>query len=153
MSLPNFAKFADESNKIEGMGEATPAEVKALVLLVNEDCITVDVLTDYVAVVQPNAILRDREAHNVRVGNHIAPPGGPCIREEFEALLKLANMDRYSPRAAYRTHQLYEHLHPYTDGNGRSGRALWLWMYGSHGTALGFLHNWYYQSLSNWSDA
>ena len=36
------------------------------------------------------------------------------------------------------------------DGNGRSGRALWLWqMVNQHNydMRLGFLHLWYYQSL------
>jgi hypothetical protein len=35
---------------------------------------------------------------------------------------------------------------PTTDGNGRSGRALWLWC--MRGRApLGFLHQFYYQTL------
>lgn len=44
-----------------------------------------------------------------------------------------------------------------TDGNGRSGRALWAWMMlcrgGSYGRAkvieLGFLHTFYYQTLEH----
>ena len=50
--------------------------------------------------------------------------------------------------SAYVLHCRYESLHPFTDGNGRSGRALWLWMMGGIEEApLGFLHTWYYQSL------
>lgn len=150
MRLADYAAFADESNRIEGMGEATPAEVKALVKLVNEDIITPEVVIDYVSVIQPNAVLRDRVGYNVRVGRYLPPKGGPCIRQEFEAILKLANMDRYSPQATYTTHQKYEHLHPFTDGNGRSGRAVWLWMVGMVG--IPFLHAWYYQSLANWEN-
>ena len=47
---------------------------------------------------------------------------------------------------ACETHVRYELLHPFLDGNGRSGRALWLWLMGQ--APLGFLHTFYYQTLS-----
>jgi hypothetical protein len=84
------------------------------------------------------------------VGNHIAPPSGPKIVEEFDLLLKRMADDALTPWAA---HVAYETLHPYTDGNGRSGRAVWLWHMQSRGEldralALGFLHTFYYQTLA-----
>ena len=54
-------------------------------------------------------------------------------------------MEDASPFAV---HVAYENLHPFMNGNGRSGRALWLWhMGGIEKVPLGFLRTWYYQSL------
>ena len=86
----------------------------------------------------------------VRVGNHIAPPSGPKIVEDLEKLLNDIAAKAITPWAA---HVRYETLHPYTDGNGRSGRAIWLWQMTlldrqRGALALGFLHNFYYQTLA-----
>ena len=46
-------------------------------------------------------------------------------------------------------HRRYEHIHPFVDLNGRTGRAVWLYqMLKGQDVPLGFLHTWYYQSLS-----
>ena len=51
----------------------------------------------------------------------------------------------------YDIHRRYETLHPFMDGNGRSGRILWAWQMIHHdirpGLSLGFLHAFYYQTL------
>ena len=51
---------------------------------------------------------------------------------------------------AWQTHNDYENLHPFTDGNGRSGRMLWAWQMRNDDDAMarGFLHTFYYQTLS-----
>ncbi len=81
----------------------------------------------------------------MRVGNHIAPPGGAGI---VAGLNKILDAIEQNSLDAYEAHVAYEDLHPFTDGNGRSGRALWLWMKGGQ-APLGFLHEFYYQALEH----
>lgn len=78
------------------------------------------------------------------VGDYIAPPGGPDVRAELDRLIFCAN---HRTMDAHTLHIEYEMLHPFMDGNGRSGRLLWLWM--REGRApIGFLHRFYYDTLS-----
>jgi len=82
---------------------------------------------------------------DVTVGSHTPPKGGANIRQSLETMLTIFKRGE-NQSVPYLAHQYYEELHPFTDGNGRTGRALWLWY--MHGNApLGFLHTWYYQSL------
>lgn len=143
--------FVVESNRIEGIEGACAVEVAAHADFVTRDVIDVRSLTEFVTVVQPDAVLRDQPGLNVRVGKHVPPLGGPSIPDELNILLELAMDLRSDP---YEVHVDYETLHPFTDGNGRSGRALWLWMMARRNEmwpALrrGFLHSWYYQSLEH----
>ena len=66
----------------------------------------------------------------------------------FEAI----NDHTLSPHLTY--HE-YEGLHPFMDGNGRSGRAIWLWLHAQQGEghvdsilSLGFREAWHYETLA-----
>lgn len=138
-------KFIKESNMIEGIQSVSDSDITAHVKLIKLEEITVDDLREFVSAIQPGAVLRDLPGMDVRVGSHYPPLGGPKIKEDLELLFREI---KYLP--PYNFHIRYETLHPFTDGNGRSGRALWLWaMLNNTGDypPLGFLHTWYYQSL------
>lgn len=144
--MDDLALFVIESNTIEGITRTpTMAELTEFERFYKLDVVDIDDLVRFVGVYQPDARLRDHKTvPGVRVGSHIAPRSGSHIRASLEDILAQAN----AGANAFDVHQQYEHLHPFTDGNGRSGRALWAWMY--RDLHLGFLHRWYYQSLENW---
>lgn len=140
--------FMLESNQIEGILEVTEAEIKAFIKFMDLKKPSIEDLVEFVAVCQPDAKLRNKTSiPNVRVGNHIAPASGPTIEKCLKALLEDALDSNKCP--PWETHIVYEKLHPFTDGNGRSGRMLWAWQMGWKGLSLGFLHKFYYQTLSS----
>lgn len=136
--------FIIESNQIEGIKKpAILTEIIAYKKFLALDTITLADLESFVKKIQPGAKLRRKRGMDVRVDNHAAPSGGPAILFELQLLLTRINARNLT---AYETHLRYERLHPFMGGNGRSGRALWLWMMGGE-APLGFLHTFYYQTL------
>jgi hypothetical protein len=143
----NTVEKIRESNRIEGIHrDPTTAEIQEYERFMQLKTVSVADMEAFVNVYQPGKMLRESIGQNVRVGTHIPPEGGPHIRAKLRALLQVINTGGSSPWLA---HVDYEMLHPFMDGNGRSGRMLWYWYMEAlgHSTDLGFLHTFYYQTL------
>jgi hypothetical protein len=147
--MKTLHEFVHESLAIEGIHRApTNGEIRAHEEFLELAEVQVPNLEAFVREVA-DCSLRDRYGMNVRVGSHVPPAGGPEIRGELSDLLGEINAAP-SELIPWEAHVAYEQLHPFMDGNGRSGRMLWLWQRTAEGHdpfALGFLHAAYYEAL------
>jgi len=135
--------FLKESNRIEGIVcDPTAEELDMTRRFLSLRELNIVRLTDLVKVYQPDARLRATVGLNVRVGDYSPISGGPVVVRRLTGLLFKISSWGIDPWSA---HLEYETLHPYTDGNGRSGRAVWLWQMRT--APIGFLHQFYYQTL------
>ena len=153
MQKYDIEKFVMESNEIENIhGIPTKKVIEATYNLIYKptDLVIWDLELFQAAICerkQPH-LLRESEGMDVRVGGHRPPPGGHHIRVKLEKILTKATIS-LDP---WQTHCEFETLHPFTDGNGRTGRALWAWQMQKLGRdpfALPFLHRFYYQTLEH----
>lgn len=150
--------FIEESNRIERIKrKPLPIEISAHEVLLERRKLDVEDLVTFVGLVSDGE-LRERPGRNVWIGGAAwrPPPGGPLIRAHLDLLLAQINHtgDKEWPGAVltpWEAHCRYETLHPFTDGNGRSGRALWAWQMlrlERDPFIRPFLHSWYYESLN-----
>jgi fido (protein-threonine AMPylation protein) len=139
-----------ESNRIEGiLRKPTIQELRMHELFMQLHIINIHDLEAFVSIYQPDARLRSVVGMDIHIGAYVPPLGGPQIPELLQKLLDDVNGERVN---AFRAHHRYESLHPFSDGNGRSGRVLWYWMMQNdaqfaNADELGFLHTFYYQTL------
>jgi hypothetical protein len=119
---PGFVDFIRGSNRIEGiLLDPTEDEIAAHEQLLGLAQLTPTTIGDFQAIIAPGMPIRRHEGMDVRVGNHIAPEGGPDIPRQLQRILDKANRASDGP---WSVHIAFETLHPYMDGNGRTGRAI-----------------------------
>jgi Fic/DOC family len=151
MSRMNTHALVDESNRIEGIDRPpTEAEIREHERFVGLENLTISELQSFVKIYQPNARLRSFPGMDVQVGSYVPPKGGEHIVAQLQALISAINSERVSPWDA---HVQYERLHPFSDCNGRSGRILHHWQLRRSNRSIGFLHEFYYQTLRKCSSS
>lgn len=145
-------KFAEESNHIEGI--LTPRRhlnhAAALHKFLAYPRIGVDQLAEFVKSAQPDARLRTGPLDRVWIGGREAPTYD-LVHYVLPELLNGVYRNVLTPLEA---HRAYEYIHPFTDGNGRSGRALWLWQmvkFNDYDLKYKFLQMYYYQTLDEYA--
>lgn len=119
-------RFVIDSNSIEGKRHTGILfdEENAVHAFLNAESLGTHELRALVDVLEPGARVRTNEDDFIRVGSHVAPPGGPnMLIQVVEMLLAVQNNDA-NPIMTY---MAWQNLHPLTDCNGRSGRVLYAW--------------------------
>ena len=148
--------FVAESNKIESITrDPTGKEIGIALSFLALPKIDRASMEEFVRVIEPTrGKIRGKIGMNVVIStgnkvNHWPLPGSMLVVSQLDDVLERANRGIHP----WIVHQEYETLHPFMDGNGRSGRMLWAWQMVkqkvSPGIGLGFLHAWYYQSLEH----
>ena len=117
--VPAFVRL---SNRIAGITrEPTAAEVGAHRGLLAANSLCVENLELFMRHVAPGAGLRDRVAVGADEEGSVCPT---TLRDDLTRIVLAARNKSASPA---HVHRIYRKLRPFTDGNGRCARALWMW--------------------------
>ncbi len=147
-NLPMIFKFCTESNRIEGIysRKSDNKMFESFGWFLEIQHLSNQDVVKFALDLSPKCVLRDRPGMNVLIGSHFPIGGGTGVKNAMDCMFSQDIKFMH----AFEFHQLFEKLHPFMDGNRRTGRAIWLWMMlkRSSDVSLGFLHTWYYQSLN-----
>ena len=153
--LTTLVKFIIESEAIENRDWNTFTKsykndlINEYLRFLSLDSVQVEDLQKFVRLTADAPLRESTAVPNVQVHDHVCPPSGPWIRESLNTLLDTI----MSP---VNTHLEYLRLHPFVDGNGRSGRVFLFWHVLQTDDAawflkalesLSFLQVWYYMTL------
>ena len=141
-----------ESLRIEGIVRPpTEDEIAEHQRFTHLATLSISELEAFLKVFRPGARLRLYPGQDdICVGTHVPPKSGEHIAAQLKALLTDINAKKID---WWEAHIEFETLHPFSDGNGRLGRAIASNMLRATKPSradLGFLHAFYLQTLNKW---
>lgn len=129
-----ISKAIRESNHIEGVWdeEEVAQSLVAWRFLIEQEVLTTGVLLELHRLVMLNLLPEGRGQRgqyrltNVTVGDRLCPHylEIPFLIDGWLNLMRPQNLEMLTPTY---THIEFEHIHPFIDGNGRTGRMLMWW--------------------------